>query len=87
MFPVRQPLVGVLELGPAKLRRFLVRMVPWPKLQRLRKMVDIMDKTTLDVYNAKKTALQDDSISQHVGKGRDIMTILCMWQTTGPLPV
>ncbi|KAJ7235107.1 cytochrome P450 [Mycena haematopus] len=75
-FGYGRPLVGVLELGPAKLCRLLVRMVPWPKLQRLCKMVDIMDETTLEVYNAKKIALQDDSIFQYVGKGRDIMTIL-----------
>jgi hypothetical protein len=40
-------------MGPAPLRRLLVRMTPWPLLQRLRRIVDTMADAMAEVYTKK----------------------------------
>jgi hypothetical protein len=62
------------KLGPPGFRRFLVRMIPWPLLQKLRGIVDIMADGVLEIFQAKKRELADNT-SDHEG-GKDIMGIL-----------
>lgn len=71
------PLTPILiKLGSPGLRRLMVRMTPWPLLQRLRQIVDIMADAVLDIFQSKKLEL-DDTEKEH-GGARDIMGILCM---------
>jgi hypothetical protein len=43
-------------------------------------MIDIMDKTSTEIFQSKKVALQqgNEALLKQVGRGKDIMSILCM---------
>ena len=45
----------------------------------MRDIVDVMDETSLEVFQNKKRglALGDEAVMTQVGQGRDIMSILC----------
>jgi hypothetical protein len=72
------PYVG--NLGPPGIRRFLVKLLPFSNVQKLCKMIDIMDKTSTEIFQSKKVALEqgDEALLKQVGHGKDIMSILCM---------
>ncbi|CAE7231830.1 unnamed protein product [Rhizoctonia solani] len=68
----------LVRLGPPRLRRLLVRLIPSTDVQRLRAMVDIMWDTSVRLVASKKAALEqgDEVMLQQVGRGKDIMSIL-----------
>ncbi|KAF7968861.1 hypothetical protein HWV62_29182 [Athelia sp. TMB] len=69
------PLTPILvKLGPPGLRRFMIRMTPWPLLQKLRQIVDIMADGVLEIYQTKKRDM-DATNKVHEGD-KDIIGIL-----------
>ena len=70
---------ALLTFGPARLRRFLVDHAPFPAVQDLKGIVDIMYKTSVDILNSKVRALEegDEETERQVAKGKDILSILC----------
>jgi hypothetical protein len=68
----------LVKLGPASFRRFLVEHIPWQKLQALRGIIDVMDSTSREIFNAKKHAIErgEGSLLDQVGRGKDIMSII-----------
>ena len=77
---IRRFLPYVSNIGPPGFRRFFVKLLPFRKVQKVREIVDILDKTSVDIFQAKKAALQqgDGALLKQVGHGKDIMSILCM---------
>jgi hypothetical protein len=67
------------KLGPPKFRRFLMRLVPHKAVRRTQEIVDTMYRTSVDIFERKRSALQqgDEAVLQQVGRGKDIMSILC----------
>jgi len=67
------------KIVPVKFRSWLAENAPSRRVQKLRNVVNIMDRTSVEVFEAKKRALQqgDDALIKEVGQGKDIMTILC----------
>lgn len=65
-------------LGPPKFRSFLLRITPWPDLHRMKRIVDVMDKTSNDIYTEKKEKLKhgDEAVVNQIGRGKDIMSVL-----------
>ncbi|KAM5540052.1 hypothetical protein V8D89_006192 [Ganoderma adspersum] len=65
-------------LGPAWFRRFLLNLVPLPKVQRLKTITDVMSKRLEQIYYAKKTALEsgDEGMVHALGEGKDVMSVL-----------
>jgi hypothetical protein len=81
MFFFRIYLLPVLvKMGPPGFRRFLVRLLPFENVQRLRGIVDVMYNTSIEILEAKKRALQegDEAVARQIGQGRDIISILSM---------
>ena len=70
------PLVS--EWGSAKFRRFVVDAIPWKSLHDARDLVDLMAKTSQEIYEEKKKAFADgdEAFITKVGQGKDIMSIL-----------
>lgn len=68
----------LVKLGPARLRGFLVRLIPSADVQKLCKIVDFMYETSVRIIEAKRAALEkgDEAVVQQVGRGKDIMSIL-----------
>ncbi|KAI0941738.1 hypothetical protein AcW1_003543 [Taiwanofungus camphoratus] len=75
---LRRSLPYVTKLGPPAFRKRLVRFIPSRRIQRLREIVDTIDRTTREVWQAKKAALErgDEAVLQQVGEGKDIMSKL-----------
>ncbi|KAI1790098.1 cytochrome P450 [Ganoderma leucocontextum] len=65
-------------LGPAWFRRFLLHLVPIPRIQRLKNLTDTLSKAAKDIYLAKKAAIErgDTELLHSVGEGKDIMSVL-----------
>ena len=55
-----------------------LKWVPWSDVRQLKDVTDIMDRTSVDIYEKKKSALQrgDEAVLQQVGNGKDIMALL-----------
>jgi hypothetical protein len=69
----------IAKLGPPGFRRFLVRLIPFKNIQKLCQIVSIMDRTSVAILEAKKAAVRrgDETVLRQIGRGKDIMSILC----------
>lgn len=70
---------GLLTLGPAWFRRFLVEHAPFKAVQEMKEIVDIMHKTSVEILESKRKALEegDEETERQIAKGKDILSILC----------
>jgi hypothetical protein len=52
--------------------------LPWKSLHDIRDIVDIIDNTSVEIFEAKKKELEegDEAVTQQIGQGKDIMSIL-----------
>ncbi|KAG2344709.1 cytochrome P450 [Suillus weaverae] len=59
-------------------RRFVVNFFLWKALKEICGIVDVMDETSMKVFEEKKRALSngDDAVLHQVGEGKDIISIL-----------
>jgi len=76
---VRNFLLKILvKIGPPKFRRFMVDIMPFKNVRKLRDIVDTLDRTAIEILEAKKRALRegDEAVGQQIGQGRDIMSVL-----------
>ncbi|THV06349.1 cytochrome P450 [Dendrothele bispora CBS 962.96] len=66
------------NIGTPRFRRFLVDSIPLESLQEVKKMSDYMWGLSEEIYESKKQALAagDEAVTQQVGHGKDIMSIL-----------
>jgi hypothetical protein len=66
------------RIGPPKFRRFVVNIFPWKDLHKGRDILDTLYDTALDIYHAKKKALEegDEAVSTQIAHGKDIISIL-----------
>ncbi|KAH7928041.1 cytochrome P450 [Leucogyrophana mollusca] len=74
----RQLLPWAVKIGTLGFRRFIIKNTPWKALKEVDDIVDTMDKMTTQVFRSKKEALEngDDTVTEQVGQGKDIMSIL-----------
>lgn len=68
-----------IKVGSPAFRRFVLKLLPFPDLQKLREIVDLMDKTSVDIFQSKKAAIEkgEEAVLAQIGRGKDIMSILC----------
>ena len=66
------------KIGTPWLREAFLRWVPWPDVRQLKIVTDIMDRTSIDIFEKKRAALKrgDEAVLQQLGKGKDIMALL-----------
>lgn len=70
-------LATLMKIGSPRFQRFVVDIIPWKKIHQLRDMVDAMHQTSLDIFEAKKKALEKgEGAFEARGGGKDIMSIL-----------
>jgi hypothetical protein len=62
-------------------------LVPHKAIRRTQEIVDIMDRTSVEIFERKRSALQqgDEAVLQQIGHGKDIMSILCRCHFPKPL--
>ena len=53
-------------------------LLPWKNLHDIRDIVDILHNTSVEIFEAKKKALEegDEAVTQQIGRGKDIISIL-----------
>ncbi|KAF9529570.1 cytochrome P450 [Crepidotus variabilis] len=68
----------VVKIGTPSFRRRVMDLIPWKVLHDIRDVVDILDETSLAIYNSAKAALAqgDDALSNRIARGKDIMSVL-----------
>ncbi|KAL1680371.1 cytochrome P450 [Schizophyllum commune] len=79
MFLVRVYVIPkVYNIGPACFRRAVVNMIPLRDVRIIRDGIDLMWRTSNEIYAQKKAALAagDDAVAKQVGNGRDILSLL-----------
>ncbi|KAI0072184.1 cytochrome P450 [Panus rudis PR-1116 ss-1] len=59
-------------------QRKMIDYIPIPDLKKVRDIVDVLERRSKEIYEAKKAALKagDAAVSQQIGEGKDIMSIL-----------
>jgi hypothetical protein len=76
-------LTTLVKLGSPRFRRFLVDLVPYKNIHELRDIVDIMHKSSIEILESKRRALEegDEAVAKQIGGGKDIISILsmCFW--------
>lgn len=67
----------LIDVFPPAFERWVVNILPWPKLHELRDMADIMWNTAQDIVDAAKRGVQDEGVaSNRPDNGNNIMKIL-----------
>ncbi|KAF5316745.1 hypothetical protein D9619_006488 [Psilocybe cf. subviscida] len=74
--PFAAPLVR--KYGNPKFCRFIMDLLPYKALHDCRDIVDVMDRTSREIFAQKKRALADgdEVLITKIGQGKDIMSIL-----------
>ena len=56
----------------------MVDLIPWKNLHQLRDISDVIHKTSVEIINSKKRALEDgdEAVARQIGQGKDILSIL-----------
>ncbi|KAL1723975.1 cytochrome P450 [Schizophyllum commune] len=79
MFLVRVYVIpNVYNIGPAWFRRAIVNRIPLRDVRIIRDGIDLMWRTSNEIYAQKKAALEagDHAVAKQVGNGRDILSLL-----------
>lgn len=77
IFPL-QFLPLAVKIIPPRIGRWLAVHAPSRRVKKMVEVVDVMDNTSNEVFNARKQAIEkgEEAMSQQVGQGKDILSIL-----------
>ncbi|KAG5653540.1 hypothetical protein H0H81_012349 [Sphagnurus paluster] len=66
----------IVKIGTPKFRRACLDLLPYKAALKLKNIVDILDKTSIEIFQAKKESLErgDEAVQEQVGK--DIISVL-----------
>ena len=75
-----------MKIGPSVFRRKIVELVPFPKIRRLKEIVDTMDRHSRLLYKEKKQALEkgDEEVTHQIAEGKDILSVMSTCISTSP---
>ena len=76
----------LVRLGPAWFRRMMLDMLPSPRIQRAKDIIDKAHSGCRKIFEEKKAALErgDQEMLHTVGEGKDVMSVLCEWLRVSP---
>ena len=68
------------DVGTPAFRGKLVELVPHAGVQEMKQFIDTMYRRSVEIYREKLRALDlgDEAVSNQVGEGKDIMSILSL---------
>ena len=71
-------LTPLVRLGTPKFRRFILDLIPWQALHKIRDVSDVVHNTAVEIINSKKRAFKDgdEEVARQIGQGKDILSIL-----------
>ena len=75
---LRRVLPYVPDIGSAWLREKLFELVPHEGMQKVKAIVDVMHRRSVEIFEEKKRELEkgDEAVVHQIGEGKDIMSIL-----------
>jgi len=77
----------LVKLGPPSFRRFLWFSVPFNTMRKIGNAVDTMDRISTEILRSKTNALAaGNDVTEKVGDGKDIMSVLCSYSMEAWLP-
>jgi hypothetical protein len=67
------------RIGTRKLQSFVLRCLPWKVIRDNVDLVDNMHKTSVDVIESRKIALEagEEAMGMQIGSGKDMISVLC----------
>ncbi|KAI9432672.1 hypothetical protein H4582DRAFT_1857531 [Lactarius indigo] len=81
----------VSKIFPSKMLKFVGRMLPWPSLNRIMDLAEILNPNARAILETRKRLLKlgDDATVQQIGNGKDTISLLsacttdnsCIFQT------
>ncbi|KAH6912732.1 cytochrome P450 [Coprinopsis sp. MPI-PUGE-AT-0042] len=66
-------------IGSPRFQRYVINAAPWKKVHDLRDIVDVLYKTSIDIFSSKKKAMVNgnlEALANEAGKGKDIISVL-----------
>ncbi|KAG5650152.1 hypothetical protein H0H81_000518 [Sphagnurus paluster] len=77
-FAIEFLLTTAVKIGTPSFRRACIRLFPNKNLHKLRDTVDLMERTSVEIMEGKKRALEkgDEALKEQVSQGKDIISIL-----------
>ncbi|KAG6813897.1 hypothetical protein H0H92_005746 [Tricholoma furcatifolium] len=79
LFFVNQYILPTLiKIGSPQFRRWVLDLLPFKLLHKVRDIIDIWDRTTVEIFEGKKKALRegDEALAKQIGQAKDLMSIL-----------
>jgi hypothetical protein len=77
------PVIHRWNLGGRFLQRFVMDNLTWGSVRALRDVVDVMHRTSVEIYEARKQAIEAGSLPESSG-WKDILTSLSECTTLSP---
>ena len=79
MFIFRTLIPYAVKIGSPFFRRVVVGMIPIGAVRKMKEVIGILHEESVFIYESKKKALteEEDSVVRQVGKGKDILSVLC----------
>ena len=67
------------DLGTPRLRKAIMGLMPSEGVKRFRDILNIFRETAVEILETKREALRrgDKALAAQIGKGKDIISILC----------
>lgn len=71
------------EIFPLKIQKIVGKMLPWPSLNRLIDLAEVLNTHARGIYDTKKRLLEmgDDATVMQIGNGKDIISVLSACNT------
>ncbi|KAG6826603.1 hypothetical protein H0H92_015188, partial [Tricholoma furcatifolium] len=77
MFFAGEYLLPILvKLGSPRFRRWILDLLPFKMLHKVRDIVDVMDRTAVEIFEEKKKAFRDEVLAKQMGQAKDLISIL-----------
>jgi len=73
----RQLFPFIVKITSAKVREFVMNLLPWKNLHELRDVTNILHAMSCEVLAARRLVLDNSDGSATEEEGKDIMSILC----------
>jgi hypothetical protein len=79
IFTRRYLLLTLSRIGTRRFQSFAVRLLPWKGIRAGVELVDTMHNASVEIIKARKLALEagKEMMEGQVGRGKDIISILC----------
>jgi len=72
-----RPLLPLINVVPNRIQKLMGQMLPWPSLNRIIDLAEIMNNCARGIYETKKSSLElgDEETVKKIGNGKDLLSV------------